>query len=132
MRLELNNDQVRRDEILFPNSTPEYRGGTEHYEGLTLSGLKKLVEEGFADPFERQNDAYSIGEFIEYFDGSGLDVSFHGYAVTIERDDYRVSVEGFVTVCQHQTQLVASLLFGRFADELNVSDDSMVVYAWWD
>lgn len=58
--------------------------------------LRQLMAEGFLNPFERQNDSPTVKEMMDFCAGEDEDNwIFHGYTVSPERIDYRVSIEGF-------------------------------------
>lgn len=125
-----NKDTARRAAIIGIEDKIG-AGGTQSYEGLTPAKLQQLVDEGFAELDERQNDAPSIGEFLEFVtDCPNIEITFHGYVVSADRADYRVSVEGFDAKAKTKDELVALTQFGRHADEFDIDDNG--VYAWWD
>lgn len=125
---DYNRDIVRRDTLIFGAYEPDkYSGGIRFFDGMSKDTLSQLVEEGFADPEEHQNYAPTIGEFLEY-DG----IVYNGYVVSLERGDYRVSVEAVETDDDSQNPMVGlefALAF-RHADELDV--EQWNGYAWWD
>ena len=120
--MKMNNE--RREELIF--GAPLNKAyDIERFEGLSLEQLKTLVTEGFAKTRERQNYSPSIGEFLDYFEDGGVSVTFHGYVVSPERADTRVSVEGFV--CRYADHIVNDF---HHADEFTVYNGW--IYAWWD
>lgn len=140
---KLNRDQDRRDEILKPFfeiankeraryglAGDEYCGGVRSYEGLTVEALEDLIEEGFVDLDDCQNNSPTVREFLEFARERPMSVFFHGYAVHKNRDDYRVTIEGLScpTGHAHKTQAFkdAWKAIGRSADEKSVTR------LWWD
>ena len=127
---DYNKDAKKRDELIFGAYQPDsYLGGIRRFEGMTLDELKELVELKFSDPEEAQNCSPTIEELIRFAENyEGYE--FDGYAVDIERDDYRVSIEAI-----HKDgpvdndELKAFIKEFRYADEFDIDDG---LYAWWD
>ena len=130
MEFEYNKDQATRDKILFGRD--QGKNNYLRYTGLSYDDLQKLVEEKFADPEERQNDSPSILEFLGELKEFKDNVTFHGYAISLDRDDYRVSVEGFEIEGISQAQLISLMEQYRFADELTADAAKGYLYTWWD
>jgi len=141
----MNRDQDRRDELLEPffqlvdehrkqygwyKPLPRYSGGIQSYQGLTLEVLTQLVEEGFVDLDERQNDSPSVGEYFEFLQTHPT-FTVHGYVVADFRADYRISIEGLE--CKEgeydSEDLVDFMRFERLADEFRSHGD---LRSWWD
>lgn len=122
--MELNKDQTQRDKILKPfydKSNEEFLGGCKRFNKVPLKILKKLLEEKFLDPEDKHNDAHAVEEFIEFMRGQP-GITAMGYAISADRDDYRISIDGIETDNP-------SADFNEFccgADELTDT------YAWWD
>jgi hypothetical protein len=143
MDRELNKNQDRRDELLKPyfeklekewerkyGMKGGYSGGIRRFDGLPVSVLEQLVEEGFVDLDEAQNESPTIREFIAFAKRAPQSIFFEGYAVHVSRDDYRLSIEGVTcpTGHAHKTQAFkdAWKAFGKNADEKSVKR------LWWD
>lgn len=126
-----NHDVKKRDMLLFGKKyePAEYLGGIKPFYGITAEKLKQLVEQHFADPYERQNDSPSIDEFLEYADRQP-DVTFDGYAVCLERNDYRVSIETVHQTFRNKDNALEFTKAFRRADEFDVNDHEG--RAWWD
>ena len=113
--------KYRRMEAPFNGS---FCGGVCYYTDLDLKTLELLVEKGYADPEERQNSAPSIGEIMDVMRRNpGL--TAHGYYVTRERDDARISVEGVAGIIDPN-----DLGIFRGADEFDY--DGKDFYCWFD
>lgn len=128
--MKYNYDDKRRCEIIGMDYPPEYLGGCQSFEGLTLSQLDLLLDENFIDPEECQNcspDTMEFKEFLEKYPEATL----HGYIVTPERDDYRITIEGL----EYQGDVSMELL-GDFIDEFRTADDFIhnndYLYCWFD
>ena len=108
-------------------------GGIKHYDYLPLETLEALVKSKEADPKEKQNEAPSIKEMIEFghrMKEVGCTVLYHGYRVFPPRDDVRVSVEGFRVVVSNDSQELMVTRFGGKADEFDKRSGE--IRAWWD
>lgn len=68
--------------------------GIAYFQGISMDMLRQLMAEGFLNPFERQNDSPTVKEMMDFCAGEDNWI-FHGYTVSPERIDYRVSIEGF-------------------------------------
>lgn len=103
-----NNNHLNRDlkgtDIAHSNEVYDkyYVGGIKYFNNLTVNKLEELVNENFIDPNSISSDAYgcpTVAEFIKFAhkikqleDTDNLDITFGGYAVCPEREDYRVSI----------------------------------------
>ena len=131
---DLKVDIEARDKIIFSDGyVPEaYRrhGGSRSFEGVTLEQLQALQEQGFLDPEECQNDSPSIAEFMEYMK-SHEGFTAHGYAISADREDYRVSIEGLQKLGDvTREDLIDFVNAFRWADELTCKDDEL--FCWYD
>lgn len=131
-------DVTERDTLIFgqPINWKSNSGGIARFSGIHLPTLKKLIDLGYADPQETQNDSPTIQEFLEFM-SVYPNVTVHGYVVSPYREDCRVSVEGIecplgiMNIEDHydKVQMHDMLYLCRYADELTF-DNSF--YAWWD
>ena len=130
--MEYNKQVKSRDTIIFGNyDEKRYMGGIARFEGLKLPELIALATEGFLDLQEMQNCAPCIGEFMEFMARySGY--TAHGYVVSANRDDYRVSIEGLEKQAKYieakETQVFTEL-FGQ-ADEFVANGTQN--FCWFD
>lgn len=104
----LNKDSSLRNKILDPyfkaytrwlrsrglGDLHEWFGGVRYFKLMPVEMLKKLVSLGFAELDDAQGCAPSIGQIIKFMERWPKFVLAHGYAVSHERDDYRIAVEG--------------------------------------
>lgn len=128
--MELNKDNERRCEILGISGDFRY-GGCQSFQDVTVEQLNQLVAENFADPNDGHNDAPSIAEFIEFMEAhDGFTVG--GYAISPERNDYRVSIDSIsYEGCMYDAETLMDFVsMFRYADEFRVGDGSM--WAWFD
>jgi len=129
---KLNHDDKLRQSIIGIEATYK-RGGTEQFYNLTLKKLLKLIEYKFVDLDETQNNSPPIREFLELLKKyPDENVTLHGYIVSPERDDYRVSIEGLTgrsnnrLFCDDFDKLNKRYPFGTFINE------SYHQYSWYD
>lgn len=131
----MNKNYESRDQILFGKYDPEsYFGGCKRFH-CSYGTMKRLVEENFIELNECQNESPSTKDFMESFVDFD-DVIFNGYAISPNRDDYRVTIEGFDieipdTDFDKITFLVETF---HFADEFSFqhNGDTYYMHAWWD
>ena len=131
----LNKANVnKRDLILFGEDYDprKYSGGIRYFSGLDYSGLTELFRLDVIDPDDRQNeDAPNSSEFLEFlYDHARF--TAEGYAVSPERDDYCVSLEG--VDCDgyfSPKDLVDFVMMFRFANEFSV-DTEEGLHCWYD
>lgn len=127
----LNKNVKLRDEIIFGKYEPEnYSGGIRRFENLNLDKLKKLAELNFVELNECQNCSPAIREFIEFIE-KYPDYTAMGYVVSIERSDYRVSLDGIEKPFEAESATEKDefvKLFGN-ADEFQSYPE---MYAWFD
>lgn len=110
----------------------KYSGGIQRFEYLTADSLGKLITKGYINPEDTQNDSPSVGEFYEYAKTHPT-IKFHflGYVVSPEREDCRVSIEGFTAWAGSREDVRDLLTFAKSADEIDELEP-YVVKAWWD
>lgn len=128
--MKYNYDDKRRCEIIGVSYPPEYLGGCQSFKGLTLSQLNLLLDENFIDPEECQNCSPNTMEFKAFLE-TYPDATLHGYIVTPERSDYRVTIEGLEYHGEVSKQLLSDFIdMFRVADEFIHDDDYL--YCWFD
>jgi len=129
---EYNMDYKLRDSML--NDIYGDREGGKSYDiyrfdNLTAEVLQELVDLKFADPDDYQNNSPTIGEILEFLkENSGF--TAQGYAVTAERDDYRISIDGIDGSSKEDCQIQNFIDIFRKADEFQIGDGFQ--YAWYD
>jgi len=131
----IKRDEIIRDEIIskYSNKFEDiYLGGIKRFSKLSLDGLKILIEEGYVDIDDRQNYSPTIDKLVELgkkFQQNDLKLLYSGYAVSIDRDDYRVSIDtiygDFENITDEELKQEIENL-SKTADE--VSNDRI----WWD
>lgn len=131
-----NLDYQTRDNIIFGQQIDweEECGGANFFYELTLDKLHCLIEQNFADITQKHNEVPSISEFFTFAEtqaAKGYIFTFEGYAISPERDDYRISIDGIIFNGDYSNQLLAD--FGEFVgvpDELSIEPNYL--RAWWD
>ena len=138
-------EAAKRDEIIFGKPFSEqdneeyYWGGTRAYSGLTPEQMRKLIELGFADPEEEQNDCPSIEECLEFCERHP-GFTMHGYVVSHERHDCRVSVEGVEAAAdtvpdegeEYEKLLHDYVDTFRHADDFTIGGKGKGWHCWFD
>ena len=100
MGSRVNRSYQDRELILFGRvyDITNYTGGVSYFKGLSAAKLHLLMDLGFADPEDRQNNCPTIKKvykFLQKMEDMGCSGwTAHGYAVAGYRDDYRISIEG--------------------------------------
>ena len=134
-----NRDIERRQELLgLPAETVEYDfekrtgwfGGTYCIDNVNVRLLKQLLDEKFIDPNENQNYSPNTLEFYDFLK-KHPNFTVFGYAVSSDRDDYRVTIEGIT--CKNVTSDKDLLDFSNMfhdADEFEVA--KTYCRAWYD
>lgn len=131
-----NIDNDTRDWMIFgtPVQWPEIYGGLKNFSSLSVEKLEQLIAHRFADPSAGHNNSPTIREFLEFGQQQGtkgFNFNFEGYAISPDREDYRISIDGiqFSGSCPHQL-IVEFQEFVGDADELDL--DPYYLRAWWD
>lgn len=133
MTFKYNKDSKLRDSML-PNPHFNYGGDASDYslfsfDNLGAVKLGALIKLGFADPEECQNDSPTIGDILKFLKANPS-CTAHGYAVSPERDDYRISVEGVEGHTGDEQQISAFTKMFRDADDFRAQFGYQ--YAWYD
>jgi len=131
-------DSRQRDLILkgFFDSK-EYFGGTKRFSKLPLELLELLVIEGHADPEDYQNEAPAIKDllaFAKQMSEKGYYFFFGGYAVSPDREDYRISIDTinikyYFDNNNHLNNKILEKFFNK-ADDKDLDNGSMRF--WYD
>lgn len=127
------NDANTREQIIFGRDyNPEtYRyGGMIRFGYLTANDAHKLIDLGLMDPEDCQNSSPTAKEFLDFVDTFGEDWYLHGYVISPERDDYRVTIEGIG--CERpleDDEKTEFIKMNRWADELEFENGA---YCWYD
>lgn len=124
---ELDRDRDSLIDDFFDDG--EYWGGIKRFQGMDHVALQKLVDEKYADPDDAQNSAPTLGSFLEMMKLHPALLA-HGYVVSHDRGDSRVSIEGLhCDLAGIELQLFFKERF-KDADDLRIDEGS--VYCWYD
>ena len=129
---EFNMNHKKRDKLLGLSVIwgKDDSGGIIYVDSLPLPLLEQLFNERFIDPNDRQNFAPSAKEFLDFMRKHPAAVA-HGYVVSPNREDYRVSIEGLFVRRKDVTPELRQEFkkFCKGADELNLNGN---LSSWWD
>lgn len=121
-----------RDTIIFGESNLlAYAGGVRHFNGLTLEQLDQLLKKRYILPDERQNNSPTVQEICEFMKRY-TGYTAIGYAVSPQREDCRVTLEGIekpFPITNEEEFLHFRHLF-RWADELVIANN--YTRCWYD
>lgn len=123
--------QEKRDKIIFGEYRPDlYQGGCRHFAGLTLDQLKELLFNNFLKFNDQQNCCPPASEILAFMERYP-EYTAHGYVISFERTDVRVSLEGVAKDGRAADieELWDFINLFRLADELEVYDE---MYCWFD
>ena len=100
-----------------------------HFEDMDVHVAKQCVIRGWLDLNEKQNDSPTVGEIIKFME-SNPSFSAHGYIVSGNREDTRISFEGVkATMTPEKHEIVNYIDMFRTADEF---DAEFPFRAWFD
>lgn len=106
------------------------RYDTKNFEGVTALQLRALLESNFSDEEDAQNDSPTYREFLEFMEAHP-GVTAHGYIVTPDREDCRVSIEGIEYEGAYTMEWLKDFAFlCRHADEFKIDENGF--YCWYD
>ena len=129
-----NTDDALRQSIMGINAAYGI-GGIERFSGMTLKTLDRLAEHGFIDleaSFNRSPKMRAFKNFMERHVGEGI--TAHGYAVSPERADCCIVIEGLEAQSPNRDFRAEFTLVFEEADELDceMEHDTARQYCWYD
>ncbi len=138
----MNKDIKTRDEMIFGNYIPErygYGGGcTRSFRHMTPETARRLVEDDFMEKDEAQNYGPTVEKMLEFAD-QFPGVTFKGYTVSDQRDDYRVTLDAIELSTDDATAVAMFAQYFGNADEYDVYSENEYAdgykyhcRAWWD
>lgn len=127
----LSKQAKERDKIIFGSYDPNaYMGGIRKFKNLEVRDLRTLVNKGFADPEDAQNNSPTLGELLNFAEEYGPNsYVFDGYVVSPNRSDCRVSVDSIKMV---DNDFYSDEEEQAFEELTKYADEKDFGYAWWD
>lgn len=116
-------------------SAVDVPGHLQHFSGLTLAELQKLVEIEAADPDDAQNASPTIREFLDDLEPYAAKAKLIGYVVYPPRDDARITIEGFTAdglTADETVKLAFAYAGANEASYEKADDGTYSVRFWWD
>lgn len=136
-----DKEQKERYELLKAHCETYYSGSYAdepielanyaRFSGLTVEGAKKLIEAGFLDPHETQNDSPETEDMLAFCE-KHPGFKMHGYVIGGDRKDARVTFEGVSGDARSLDDMLDFVQTFRYADDLDFSRDTMRCYCWFD
>lgn len=129
-----NQDEARRLQILgLPRG--DYSSGLLRFYDINGQHLAELVNEGFAHPEIAQNEAPSIGLFLDWMQRHP-ELKASGYLIPPTRPDYRVSLDTLtlddLTGIPRERREELEELFEALAETAtNVEPEGYALRRWW-
>lgn len=145
----LNKDYKLRDRIIFgkeidwqPASYKKGKAapppaGIKYFILLDVFRLEKLVELKLIDLNQAQNLSPTVARFFKFMKKYPMTAA-HGYAVSPNRDDYRVSIEGIQCysplglIPKKYMNIFNSFCMTSFSFPDEIILDRFECYSWWD
>lgn len=129
-------DFEEREQIIFHRhyDPANYEGGGIcKFKKISYATVKKLLEKGYLLPDESCECSPEASEFVNFVEEHDPDNwFFHGYVVSADRDDTRVTIEGIGSYKPlDPDSLIDFLQFFRIADEI-MDEKGKPVYCWYD
>lgn len=127
-----NRDAARRDRLLpfldLLGNGETFTGGAGFFGPVDAAGLAALLDGKWLDPDDRQNAAPSAWDIFQFVcDHPGTYAQ--GYAVTPDREDYRVSLETVWAPAIDEALRADASAFCAEADAIETSDH---LECFWD
>ena len=125
----------QREQLVFGCSyDPEkYKmGGVRYFNAMSVDTAKKLLDLNFIDPDDAQNLSPTAQEMINFCDDGTDKWYLHGYVVSPDRDDCRISFEGCGSSQDLTPQEALDFMRTfRLADDLDC-EIGCHAYCWFD
>lgn len=110
-----------------------YSGGIFYFSNLTADNLRFLVDAGFVNLEEsQQDDSPTIKEFLDFANSVSeqCNVSFHGYAVSPKRSDYRITLRCIEMRNSTEGERMSFINKFKYADSF--INEGNYLEAYWD
>ena len=124
-----------REQLVFGRSYASEKysmGGICYFDNMSVQTAKKLMNAGYIDPNDAQNCSPTAEEMIQFCDDDTGAWYLHGYVVSPDRADCRITFEGVRSECELTAEQALDFLQAfRFADELTAGV-GQTAYCWYD
>lgn len=133
--LSIDNANIREQLIFGQDYDPETYapGGIRQFGNLSFKKAKELMERGFLPPKDKQNDAPTAQEFVDFMAAHDPDNwTLHGYSVSPEREDVRVTIEGIESVGPLTDHDMVDFLRTFLLANKLTAEDEKPVRCWFD
>ena len=128
--MNTNKDTQLRDEILGPYSDKKPRGGIVIFSGVPLGILQRLIDLGFVEMGQWNACPGVTDLFLPFLKKNPL-FTAHGYAVSGQRKDSRITVEGVErSASLTKEEIIDFANAFRRADDFEVTADH--ARCWYD
>lgn len=119
-----------RERLLAPYSEQSEYGGIRYFRGVPLNVLQRMISHSLVE-MGRWNDCGGVAALFLPFLKAHPECTAHGYAVSPERPDSRVTVEGIERTGHLTKEEVIDFANAfRGADELELASD--YARCWYD
>ena len=104
-------------------------GGIIRFDGLTAAAAQSLLDSGAANSDDAQNEAPEFAKMVAFLHANPS-FTAHGYIVTPERDDERITIEGVYAKTAKPQEVKNYRSMFRSADEFDCTKGNY--RAWYD
>ncbi len=119
-----------REALLAPYSEQSECGGLRYFRGVPLNVLQQMINRRFVE-MGRWNDCGGVAALFLPFLKAHPGYTVHGYAVSSERPDCRVTIEGIEKADPLTKEEVIDFANAfKDADELEITSD--YARCWYD
>lgn len=123
------DEQDKERKELCGVDNKNFFGGCATFEGIDYKTLKLLVDKGYADPEDNTNGSTTLGEYLDFLKRNPS-FTAHGYIISNDREDRRITVEGLEAENATQLEVENFIELDRMADEFEAN--TRYCRSWWD
>lgn len=134
MRVLTPEEQKERASIIrecCPDYTKDDFENYADFTGMDAKTARKLIDLGYADPNDRQNEAPTLGEFVSFCE-KYPEFRMNGYTIGGDRDDARISIPEARGTAMSDGAVQDFISLFRGADEFSADAESGECYCWFD
>jgi len=133
-----SNEIPERERILQPYLYPPndtlmsgWIGGTRHFHGAPPTVIELLIKKGYLKKSETQNESPTSEQFLRFMKRwRQYNILAHGYEVSKERDDCRITIEGLEF--RHRIDEDDEHFYDEWHNFNHGADELNANYSWWD